>query len=181
MNTKILLTFFALTMSSTSFAVEMTQGTSDITVALTAGTINVISSTLNNVTKGASSTAEAASQLMGGMLNFSVEGISSSAQATSNGLINIIDVSGQSVSITINTFLRILELSSNASSNLTDNIFYLNKAEVNKAIEREDNATIESLKDAIRSRINLEFKHGNNLNQAISDENIEQYVISQLN
>lgn len=118
-----------------------------------------------------------ASEIIGKMLS---KGTTSSSRITTNiiGEDNIeagFKLTGRGISLTSKGIGSVFYVLTKAVTGLTE-LFDLNKEEIQKAVERNDQETLAGLRELIRAEINSSIEGGEALNQLLSDADLDMYI-----
>ncbi|MDD4975804.1 MAG: hypothetical protein PHY93_15710 [Bacteriovorax sp.] len=86
-----------------------------------------------------------------------------------------LELTGNGISLTSKGIGAIFYFISKGTTGITE-LFDLNKEEIQKAVERNDQDTLAGLRDLIRAEINKSIEGGEVINQLLTDEDLDLYV-----
>lgn len=86
-----------------------------------------------------------------------------------------LELTGKGISLTSKGIGSIFYLITKGVTGITE-IFEMNKEEIQKAVERNDQETLAGLKEYIRAEINSSIDNGDVINQLLTDEDLDAYI-----
>lgn len=86
-----------------------------------------------------------------------------------------LNITGDGISLTSKGIGGVFYLITKGVTGLSD-LFGMNKEEIQKAVEREDQETLAGLREMIRADINNELVDGELINALLSDADLDQYI-----